>query len=146
MVHPSLPFVSVAAQSHKNILQVHGGNIYVSLEGLLEFDSVSPDGNSLVPAHLVGGEHLQPLANGIHHILPAGDIAELVDEFVCGGVFQNPSLIQDNDVLEDRGRLLDNVGGDEEGAACLGKAPPAAADKTVPASPHPGRLLAHRKW
>ena len=60
----------MAAQGHKHVLKVHGGHIYIGLEGVLELNSAPPDGCGLVPAHLMGGQHLQPGAYLIYHIRP----------------------------------------------------------------------------
>lgn len=118
---PPLLGIPVAAQGHEDVLQVHGSDVHIGLPGRLQLNHVPPDGHRLVPAHLVGGEHLEPVAHLVHHVVPAGDIAELTNELLGVCVFEDAALVQDDDPLKDRGGLLNDMGGDDEGAVGLGE-------------------------
>ena len=111
----------MAAQGHKDVLQIHGGDVYVGLPGRLQLDHISPDGHRFVPAHLVGGQNLETAAHLVHHVVPAGDIAELADQLLGVRVLNDTALVQNDDPFKDGGGLLDNMGGDDEGAVCRGE-------------------------
>ena len=94
----------MSAQGHKHVLKVHGGHIHIGLPDLTELGVAPPDGSGLVPPHLLDGEDLQAGTGLVHHVFPAGDIAELLHQFLCGAVFQDAPLVQDDDLLKRRRR------------------------------------------
>lgn len=63
----------------------------------------------------------RPAPGLVHHVFPAGDIAELLHQFLCGAVFQDAPLVQDDDLLKDGGGLLYDVSRDQEGPPRLDK-------------------------
>lgn len=134
----------MAAQSHKHILQVHGGNIHIELLRLGQLGRAAPHAAALVAAGLPGGEHLQALAGPVHLLLVAGDVAELIDQLVGLGVFDDLPLVQDDDPLKDRGGLLDDVGGDNKGAVCLGVV--LQEELVEPLPHHPARPPVRPEW
>ena len=89
----------------------------------------------------MGGQHLQPGAYLIYHILMAGDVAELAHQLLGGAVFQDTALIQDDDPLKDGGGLLDDVSGHQEGPSGLGEI---VQQKLVKPLPH--HHIQSRRW
>ena len=100
----------MAAQGHEDVLQVHGGDIHVGLPSALQLHHVPPDGHRLVPAHLVGGQHLQPAAHPVHHVVPAGDIAELAYQLLLEDFAQtNRTFIVSTHIIEEAASVFERV-------------------------------------
>ena len=109
------------AQSYKDPLQIHGLHIHIKVLQRGQLGFPAPDGDGPPPPQILGLEDGQPLTGPVHLVRPAGDSAELPQKFVGGGVFCDMSLVQDEHPLKDRGGLLNDVGGDDKGAARLGE-------------------------
>ena len=123
----------MAAQGYKDPLQIHGRDVHIGrLRGPQGLPAAAHR-RRLVPAQRLGGEDLQPPADPVHLILPAGDQVKLGHQFIHRALLDDLPPVQKEHVLKDGGRLLNDMGGEKEGSPRLSKV---LQQQLVKALPH----------